>query len=218
MLVVESKKKSVDSEAYRILRTNIQYSSVDNPLKIIAITSAEAEEGKSTIAGNIALSFSENNKSVLIIDCDLRKPSIHKKFKISNLNGLSEVLTGKETLEDCIKIYHNNLCILTSGTVPPNPAEMLNSNAATRLLELLKSKYDLIILDTAPILAVADAQIISAKADGTLIVVRAMKTKRESVIEAKNLLNKVGANIIGIILNRVPNSRMKYTKYYEESK
>ena len=218
MFVVESKKKSIESEAYRMLRTNIQYSSFDKQLKIILITSAEAEEGKSTVAGNLALSFSESNKSVILIDCDLRRPSIHKKFKISNVIGLSEVLIGKEKLEDCIKLYNDNLSILPSGTVPPNPTEMLDSNSMSNLLKVLKDKYDLIIIDTAPILAVADAKILSTKADGALIVVRAMKTKVESVIEAKNLLNKVGANIIGTVLNGVDNSRRKYSKYYDEGK
>jgi len=218
MFVVESKKKSIESEAYRMLRTNIQYSSFDKQLKIILITSAEAEEGKSTVAGNLALSFSESNKSVILIDCDLRRPSIHKKFKISNVIGLSEVLIGKEKLEDCIKLYNDNLSILPSGTVPPNPTEMLDSNSMSNLLKFLKDKYDLIIIDTAPILAVADAKILSTKADGALIVVRAMKTKVESVIEAKNILNKVGANIIGTVLNGVDNSRRKYSKYYDEGK
>lgn len=218
MFVVESKKKSIESEAYRMLRTNIQYSSFDKQLKIILITSAEAEEGKSTVSGNLALSFSESNKSVILIDCDLRRPSIHKKFKISNVIGLSEVLIGKEKLEDCIKLYNDNLSILPSGTVPPNPTEMLDSNSMSNLLKFLKDKYDLIIIDTAPILAVADAKILSTKADGALIVVRAMKTKVESVIEAKNILNKVGANIIGTVLNGVDNSRRKYSKYYDEGK
>jgi len=216
MLVVESKKKSVASEAYRMLRTNIQYSSVDRKLKSLVITSAEEEEGKSTVAGNLALAFAESNNSVILIDCDLRKPSIHKKFKLSNIVGLSDVLIGKESLEDCIVQYNNNLHILPAGTLPPNPSDMLNSNFMTRLLEFLQSKYDLIVLDTTPIIAVADAQILSAKVDGTLVVVRAMRTRYESVIEVKNLLNKVGANIIGTIFNGVDYSNKKYSKYFDE--
>jgi capsular exopolysaccharide synthesis family protein len=218
MLIVESKKKSIVSEAYRILRTNIQYSSIDKKLKSIVITSAEEEEGKSTVAGNLALSFAESNNSVILIDCDLRKPSIHKKFKLTNMAGLSDVLIGKELLDECIVKYNSKLHILPSGTLPPNPSEMINSNLMNTLLEFLKTRYDLIILDTTPIIAVADAQILSAKADGTIVVVRAMRTKCESIIETKNILNKVGANIIGTILNGVDNSSRKYSKYYEEGK
>ncbi len=218
MLVVERKKKSIVSEAYRIVRTNIQYSSLDKKLKSIVITSAEEEEGKSTVAGNLALSFAESNNSVILVDCDLRKPSIHKKFKISNIIGLSDVLIGKEMLDDCIISYNNNLNILPSGTLPPNPSEMINSNLMSSLLEILKDRYDLVILDTTPIISVADAQILSAKADGTIIVVREMKTKCDSITEAQNILSKVGANLIGIILNGVDSLNKKYSKYYDEVK
>lgn len=218
MLVVESKKKSMVAEAYRILRTNIQYSSPDNKLKSIVITSPEEEEGKSTVAGNLALSFAESNNSVILIDCDLRRPSIHKKFKISNVAGLSDVLVGKEMLENCIARYNERLYILPSGTLPPNPSEMINSKLMTSLLEFLKSRYDLIIIDATPVLAVADAQILSAKVDGTIVVTKAMKTKCESIIETISILNKVGANIIGTILNGVDNANKKYSKYYDEGK
>ncbi|NMF04823.1 CpsD/CapB family tyrosine-protein kinase [Clostridium beijerinckii] len=215
--VVEKKPKSIVSEAYRTLRTNIQYSSFDKTIKTIVITSAEAAEGKSTVSGNLALSFAQNEKKVIIVDCDLRKPSVHKNFKLSNLSGLSEVLIGKEDLDKVIQSRNENLDILTSGKIPPNPSEMLSSTAMTNLIQKLGEKYDIVILDSAPLQAVTDAQILSTKADGTILVVRAQRTSRESVIDAKNLLTKVGANILGTVLHAVENTRGKYYYYYGSS-
>lgn len=212
--VMERKPKSVVSEAYRTLRTNIQYSSFDKKIKTIVVTSAEAAEGKSTVSGNLALACSQNENKVIIIDCDLRKPSIHKKFKVSNLLGLSEVLIGKAQLDDAIQSRNENLDVLTSGKVPPNPSEMLSSSAMTKLIEKLKEKYDVVILDSAPLGAVTDAQILSTKVDGTILVMRAQRTKREVVLEAKNSLEKVGANILGCVLHAVENTKGKYYYYY----
>ncbi|NRY62042.1 CpsD/CapB family tyrosine-protein kinase [Clostridium beijerinckii] len=215
--VVEKKPKSIVSEAYRTLRTNIQYSSFDKTIKSIVVTSAEAAEGKSTVSGNLALSFAQNEKRVIIVDCDLRKPSVHKNFKLSNLSGLSEVLIGKEDLDNVIQSRNENLDILTSGKIPPNPSEMLSSTAMTNLIQRLGEKYDMVILDSAPLQAVTDAQILSTKVDGTILVVRAQRTNRESVIDAKNLLTKVGANILGTVLHAVENTRGKYYYYYGSS-
>lgn len=215
--VVEKKPKSIAAEAYRTLRTNIQYSSFDKEIRSIVVTSAEAAEGKSTVSGNLALSFAQNEKKVIIVDCDLRKPSVHKNFKISNLVGLSEVLIGKVQLEEAVQSRNEYLDILPSGKIPPNPSEMLSSKTMINLIEKLKEKYDIIILDSAPLLAVTDAQILSREVDGTILVTRAGRTKRESVIEAKNLLIKVGANIIGIVLHAVENTRGKYYYYYGSS-
>lgn len=212
--IVEDKPKSIVSEAYRTLRTNIQYSSFDKEIKTIVITSAEMAEGKSTVAGNIALSFAQGEKKVILVDCDLRKPSVHKNFKTSNLVGVSEVLLGKAALEEAVRKRNDNFYFLTSGKIPPNPSEMLASSAMTQLIERLKEEYNMVILDTAPLRAVTDAQILSRKVDGTILVVRAAKTKRDVVMEAKNLLEKVGANILGTVLHAVENSRGKYYAYY----
>ncbi|MGG7178122.1 CpsD/CapB family tyrosine-protein kinase [Clostridium paraputrificum] len=214
MFIVEKKPKSIAAEAYRTLRTNIQYSSFDKEIRTIVITSSEPGEGKSTTAGNVALSFAQAAKRTIMIDCDLRKPSLHRKFKISNMIGLSDILIGKEKLEDVVHEYNEYLDILPSGKLPPNPSEMLGSKTMGRLIEALKDRYDIIILDTAPLQAVTDAQILSTKADGTILVVRAEKTKKESVLQAKGLLDKVGANVIGTVLNGVENSRKKYYYYY----
>jgi len=214
MFIVESKPKSIVAENYRVLRTNIQYSSFDIEVKTIVITSSEPGEGKSTTAGNLALSFAQAEKRTIIVDCDLRKPSLHKKFKISNISGLSDVLIGREKLEVSIHKHNSKLDILTSGKIPPNPSEMLGSKAMGRLIEVLKENYDVVILDTAPLQAVTDAQILSTKADGVILVVKADSTKKDSVLQAKSLLEKVGANILGTVLNGVENGRKKYYYYY----
>lgn len=214
MFIVDKKPKSITAEAYRTLRTNIQYSSFDKEVRVIVVTSSEAGEGKSTTAGNLAISFSQAQKKTIMIDCDLRKPSLHKKFRISNMVGLSDLLKGKESLKEAVHKYNDYLDILTSGKVPPNPSEMLGSHSMENLLKILRDEYDMIIIDSAPLQAVTDAQILSRKADGTILVVRAEKTKRDSVIQAKELLQKVDANILGVVLNGVENIRKKYYYYY----
>lgn len=216
MFELEERPKSIVSEAYRSIRTNIQYSSIDNEIKSIVVTSSEPEEGKSTTVCNLALAFAQSEKKTIIIDCDLRKPSIHKKFKISNLIGLSDVLVGNKELDEAVKIYSDNLIILTSGKIPPNPSEMLDSKAMELLLGLLKSKYDVIIIDSPPLQAVTDAQILSTKVDGVILVVKAEFTKRNSLLQGKDLLNKVKGNIIGVILNKVEKRKDKYYYYYSD--
>jgi capsular exopolysaccharide synthesis family protein len=216
MFILEKDPKSIAAESYRTLRTNIQYSSFDKEYKVIMVTSSEPGEGKSTIAGNLALSFAQDGKRVLLIDCDLRKPSLHKKFKISNLVGLSDVLIGKEDLKTALHRYNENLVVLTSGKIPPNPSEMLSSKTMSMLLEELKGVFDCVILDTPPVQAVTDSQILSTKADGTILVIRAERTKRDSVQNALGLLKKVNANIIGTVLNGVDSGRNKYYYYYGE--
>ena len=214
MFVVEDEPKSVAAESYRTLRTNLQYSSFDEEYKVIVVTSSEAGEGKSTTAGNLALSLSQGDKKVALIDCDLRKPSLHKKFKVSNTRGLSDVIIGKEEITSVFQRYNENLVIVTSGKVPPNPSEMLSSKAMTALIEALRKVFDYVILDTPPVQAVTDAQILSTKADGTILVVRAEETKKDSVNNAINLLKKVKANIIGTVLNGVEVSKQNYYYYY----
>lgn len=216
MFIVEKEPKSIAAESYRTLRTNLQYSSFDEEYKVIVVTSAEPGEGKSITVGNLALSIAQSDKKVIIIDCDLRKPSIHKKFQLSNSEGLSDVLLGKKNIAEVGQRYSNNLTILTSGKIPPNPSEMLGSKAMKSLIEALKKVFDYVILDTPPVQAVTDAQILSTRADGTLLVVRSEKTKRDSVINSINLLKKVNANIIGTVLNGVDTKKNNYYYYYGE--
>jgi capsular exopolysaccharide synthesis family protein len=215
MFIVEKEPKSMAAESYRTLRTNIEYSSFDKEYRVIVVTSSEPEEGKSTTAGNLALCMAQGDKKVMLIDCDLRKPTLHRKFKVSNLIGLSDVMIGKADLSIAAHRYNKSLFLLTAGKISPNPSEMLSSKVMSYLLESLKETFDYIILDTPPLKVVTDSQILSTKADGTILVVRAEKTKRESVKNAVDLLKNVNANIIGIVLNGIDASRNKYDYYYE---
>lgn len=218
MFVVEKNPKSVAAEAYRSLRTNIQYSSFDKKYKTILVTSANPGEGKSTTAGNLALTLAEGEAKVLLVDCDMRKPAMHKKFKVTNTYGISDVLLQKKKVMEVAHRYNEKLYIITTGKIPPNPAEMLASKAMTLFLEEIKEHFDYIVLDTPPVQAVADAQILSTKVEGTLFVVRAGVTKKDDVQNSISTLKKVNANIIGTVLHAIDNSRNKYYYYYENEK
>ena len=219
MFIVNKMPQSLSAESYRSIRTSIKYSSVDNPIKTIVITSSNSSEGKSTVAGNLAFSLSQNGSRTLLIDCDLRKPSVHKKFLIPNDKGLTDVLFDKKDLKDVIKKIENNLYVLPCGTIPPNPAEILGSKTMEEFLDELSINYDYIILDTPPVLAVTDAQLLAAKSDATVLVVKANKTKGKTVINSYKELEKVKANIIGTILNDVEMySEKLYYDYSNKSK
>ncbi|PRR84073.1 CpsD/CapB family tyrosine-protein kinase [Clostridium vincentii] len=216
MFELEEKPKSIASEAYRSIRTNIQYSSLDNEIRSMVVTSTEPGEGKTITVCNLAFAFAQSEKKTIIIDCDLRKSSIHKEFKLSNLIGLSDVLVGNKELDEAVNNYSENLSILTAGKISPNPSEMLDSKAMELLLGITKSKYDVIIIDSPPLQLVTDAQILSTKVDGVILVVKAGSTKRKSLLQAKDLLNKVRGNILGVILNKVENKKDKYYYYYSD--
>lgn len=218
MFILESKPKSAEAEAYRSLRTNIKYSPSDREIKSIVVTSARPQEGKSLISGNLALAFAENGESVILVDCDLRKPSIYKMFELSDSYDISDVLLKNEKLEGVIQKYNEKLDILPSVKIPLNPSEMLGSLNMRNLLEFLKIKYDIVIIDTPPLEVVIDAQVLSTRVDGTILVVRADKSKNDSVMGAKKLLGKVGANVVGTVLNGVNKGKNKYSYYYDDRK
>lgn len=216
-IVVNENPNSPISEAYRALRTNIEYSNYDNKLQVILVSSSEPAEGKSTTGSNLAASFASTGKKTLLIDCDLRKPVLHKLFKISNLNGLSDVLVGKVKTEKTIQEINENLSVLAAGRNTPNPSEMLRSNSMNELIDRLREEYDIIILDSAPVQAVSDSQILSKKADGIVFVARGNKTKKNIIRNTKKALDLVQANIIGVVLSFKENekARDKYHKYYK---
>ena len=215
MFVMEKAPKSIDAEAYRSLRSNIEYSSFDDEYRAIVVTSSVPGEGKSTTSGNLALSLAQSGNKVLLVDCDMRKPSIHKKFKISNISGTAELLLRKESFEDVANFYNENLTIITAGKIPPNPSEMLSSRAMTAFIKEMKKEFKYIILDTPPLQAVTDAQVLSTKSDGVLLVVRAGSTKREMVLNSVDLIKKVHGKIIGTVLNGVENKKNNYYYYGE---
>lgn len=215
MFVMEKAPKSIDAEAYRSLRSNIEYSSFDDEYRVIVVTSSVPGEGKSTTSGNLAIALAQSGNSVLLVDCDMRKPSIHKKFKISNAAGTAELLLRKKLFEEVANKYNENLTIITAGKIPPNPSEMLASRAMTAFIEEMKKEFKYIILDTPPLQAVTDAQVLSTKADGVLLVVRAGSTKREMVFNSVDLIKKVQGKVIGTVLNGVENKKNNYYYYGE---
>ena len=215
MFVMEKAPKSIDAEAYRSLRSNIEYSSFDDEYRVIVVTSSVPGEGKSTTSGNLAIALAQSGNSVLLVDCDMRKPSIHKKFKISNAAGTAELLLRKKLFEEVANKYNENLTIITAGKIPPNPSEMLASRAMTAFIEEMKKEFKYIILDTPPLQAVTDAQVLSTKADGVLLVVRAGSTKRDAVLNSVDLIKKVKGKVIGMVLNGVENKKNSYYYYGE---
>lgn len=211
MIFIEQNTKSVYSESIKKLRVNVKYSSIDNKNKIILITSTEKGEGKSTIATNLSVDLSKNNEKTLIIDCDLRRPTIHKHFNISGSEGLTDCLAYNKNVESVIRKYNENLDILPAGNIPPNPVELVSSLKLEKMLKELKEKYDYIIIDTTPLEIVADAQILSSKVDGTIIVTRQGKTNKYRLLECKKCVEQVGGKIIGITINRYKMSEKIYS-------
>lgn len=212
--------RSPISEAYRTLRTNIQFSSVDHQLRLLMFTSSGPGEGKTTTTCNTAIVAAQAGKKVLIIDADLRKPTVHYTFRVPNTVGLTSVLASQRSLDEAIQTTEvPGLDILTSGPIPPNPAELLGSKAMSNIIEQLKERYDQIIFDSPPVLAVADAQILSTYMDGVILVIHAGNTSRDLVIRAKQQLDTVQARVIGVVLNNKKlEHEHEYYYYYSSDK
>lgn len=214
-LIVNTNPRSPVSEAYRSLRTNIDFSSVDENTQVIMVTSAGPEEGKSTVVGNLAVTYAQDERRVLLIDADMRKPTGHRTFQLSNRFGLSSFLSRQNSLEDVIQDTEvPNLFVMTAGPIPPNPAEMLNSNSMTKLMELLREQFDMILIDTPPVLAVTDAQLLASKSDGVLMVINSGKVKKEIAAKAKENLLRVNARMLGVVLNNVKRKTSEEYYYY----
>lgn len=214
-LITIKNPKSPISEAYRTLRTNIQFASIDKSIKSLMVTSTGPEEGKSTTISNYAVVLAQNNYKVLLIDADLRKPTQHHFFLLLNRIGLTNVLAGTEDYTNAIQGTNlSNLFVLTSGPIPPNPAEILGSKKMEKLIQELSEHYDYILFDAPPIIAVTDAQILSQYVDGVLLVVNSGKTNKELAIRAKSLLENVKANVIGVVLNNKEINGENYYYYY----
>ena len=212
-IISYSNPKSIISEEFKAIRTNIQYSNLDKKIKTILVTSTTKNEGKTTIATNLAVNFAQiDNKKVLIIDCDLRNPSVHKEFDISNIKGVSDLLLEEKNILNYIKQTEvKNLHIITAGAIPPNPSEMLSSNKMREFIEIIKEEYDYVFIDTPPIGMVTDAGILASFVDGTVMVVRSEGVEIKAIQDAKKKLKAVNANIIGAILNR---NKVKKDDYY----
>lgn len=219
-LITETNPKSPISESYRMLRTNIEFSAIDQSMQIIMVTSSKPSEGKSTTSANIAVAFAQSNKKVLLIDADMRKPIQHRMFGNSNRIGLTTALFQQKELGDVVQMTNtDNLWFMSAGPTPPNPSELLSSKRMAALLEAAKRSYDVIIVDTPPILFVTDAQIVAAQSDGVVLVVDSGKVKKEIAAKAKASLDHVKAKVIGVVLNNVDRERSDsyYYDYGEKS-
>lgn len=215
ILVAASHPKSPIAEAFRTLRTNISFSALDRPLRSLLVTSAGPEEGKSTAVSNLAVVTAQAGTRVLVLDCDLRKPAMHKVFDLDNHRGLTSVLVGGVDPTEAISpTLADNLWVLTSGPLPPNPAELLGSGRMKDLLPQLEEKYDLILVDTPPLLAVTDAAVLAPQVDAAVLVARAGVTRRDMLAEAKASLAKTGVHLLGAILNGLRPESDGYYYYY----
>ena len=206
------------AEAFRKLRTNLQFLSVDNPPRVIVITSASPSEGKSTAAINIALALAEAEQNVVLVDGDLRRPRIAKYLGVVGSVGMSNALSGAAPLTEVLQTTkYPQLSVLAAGPTPPNPSELLGSRTAEKLFGELRTQFDYVIIDSAPLLAVTDGSVLAAHADGALIVVRAGKTKRDQLRHAIGMLNDVGATVLGGVLTMMPtrgSGVYSYNYYY----
>lgn len=220
-LITARYPKSPISEAYRVMRTNLQFSSLDQPLRSLVVTSPQPTEGKSTTVANLGVVMAQAGKRVVLVDSDLRRPTLHKFFGVSNKEGLTTALLEEEPyLNGRLQATGvDNLSILTSGPLPPNPSELLGSGRMKRLIEQMQEEADIILFDTPPSLPVTDATVLATQTDGVLVVTDSGHTRRSAVRETVERLGKVGANTLGIALNRLkPGHGGYYYYYYYESR
>jgi len=215
--------KSLGAEAYRVLRTNLQFSALDKPLATLLCTSAEPGEGKSTTIANLAFAMAQADKRVILVDADMRRPSQHKILKLPNNVGLSTALLdrGRDPAVYLQDTDVANLRVMTTGPIPPNPAEMLNSARMHEMIEILKGEADVVLFDTPPVLAVADTSILASQVDGTLLVVWAGRTRGEMLAQATERLLSLGVAPLGVVLNKISQRKGSYyynTYYYYASR
>jgi len=210
-LFVARNPRSPVSEAFRALRTNIEYSSVDKKVQTVLITSSGESEGKSTVAANLAVVEAQAGKKVVLIDTDMRRPKVHAQFNKPNRMGLTDLIAGKLSINEVLKPIEmtDNLSIITCGTIPPNPAELLGSERMTEILKDLRKRFDFVIIDTPPMI-VSDAQILSSKVDGLIFVIIPGKTKIIAAKRPLEELERIGARVLGVIANKIPKNRDYY--------
>ena len=216
-LMVLKEPKSPVSEQYRTIRTNITYSSIDSEIKSVLFTSALPGAGKSTTAANVAIAFAQAGKRTVLLDADLRRPTTHYTFEVQNQRGLSTAIVNDIQAEEVVKTTKvENLDLITSGPIPPNPSELLASNKMTQFFKVLSMQYDMVIVDSPPILAVTDGQLLSKMVDGTILVSNVETNNRDSLTHAKELLEKADANMLGVVLNnkRIKDEGDSYYYYY----
>lgn len=216
-LITVSNSRSIIAEQFRTIRTNIKFSMPDIDLKTILVTSSTPGEGKSTNAANLGVVFAQEGKKVLIVDADMRKPTMHHTFGIFNTIGLSTVLSKQNEINSAIQETPIvGLYVLPSGPIPPNPAELLSSKLFNAFLDEMKKNYDIIIFDAPPVLSVSDTQVLSHQCDGTLLIVQSGVAEKEVVLKAQAILAASQAKILGVVLNncKMPKKQKYYYQYY----
>lgn len=201
MLVTFAEPKHVVAEQFRTIRTNIEFAGAAlDKCQVVMFTSSAMSEGKSTVSANVAVAWAQSGKNVLLIDADLRCPTIHATFRTLNIDGVTTILTGKDTPDKVVeKSFVDNLSILTSGPVPPNPSELLNSKRMSDLLDWARNHYDIIVLDAPPVLAVSDVQVLVPKVDGVVVVARMGQTLKGDLKRTVEVLKLANARILGVV-------------------
>lgn len=203
-------------EAYNSIRTNLLFTQQGEKCPIFVVTSPTANNGKTINSANLALNFAQMGKKTLVIDADMRNPSLHKLFSLSSRNGLSEILAGLTDNITVTKTEIENLSVLTSGKIPPNPTELLSSPRMDKLLDFVKEHYDCVFIDTPPINIVTDATVFSQKATGYVIIVKTDTTNVPELKTTVSTLQSINANILGFILNDANSEKKKYYSYYRK--
>ena len=209
---VANHPRSPIAEAFRAMRTTLDFFSVDNPVRTLMVTSAGPEEGKTTMAVNLAIILARSDKKVLLLDADMRRPNVHKQLGLANRIGLSDIIRGRINPRNALNHHPQgieNLDVITSGSLPPNPAELIASEKMSQIIKQLRAEYEMIVVDTPPAI-VTDAQILSNKMDGVLYVIKPGKTRAITALTPLEEFHRVGAKMIGVIMNMIPRSREYY--------
>jgi non-specific protein-tyrosine kinase len=216
-LIAAHEPHSLVTEAYRNLRTNVRVTSVDEPLRTLVVTSANPSEGKTTTLANLGVVMAQAGNRVVLVDTDLRRSMLHKKFDVPNREGLTNALLEDEPVLDgwLRETEIENLRVLTSGPLPPNPSELLGSQKMRKLIERLKDEADVILFDTPPVLMLSDASVLALETDGVLLIAEAGRTRRTAARQTVERLQELGVNVVGVVLNRVRQQRPKGYGYYQ---
>ena len=210
-LVTQNDPKNPAAEAYRVIRTSVQFAQAGKELQTIALTSCTPNEGKSTTIANLAVVLTQAGKSVLLIDCDMRNPTVHKNFNLSNKIGLSSCISMGTAVADAVQATGiEGLDALTAGVIPPNPSELLGSERMKNILQRAKEEYDYVLIDTPPVLPVTDSLVLGRMVDGLILVIDSGEIKVEMARDVKNQLVHAGANILGVVLNKVRSEHHGY--------
>ena len=218
-LIAHQYPRSPLAEAFRTLRTNLGFASVDGECQAIMISSPSPQDGKSTVISNLAIVLAQAGKKVILVDCDLRNPVQHRVFNLSNLKGLTNCLLNQTSLDEVVQQGPlDNLTVLTCGPIPPNPAEILGAARTKAFWDLLREEYDYILIDAPPVLAVTDATILASQVDGVILVLKTGSTRNNIAAQACDQFERAGARLLGVVLNQVkidsPDYQYAYYHYY----